>query len=74
MLVRRLLDKSNTSSNAMFPMEGGIVALSSLPDRFNILSDWKLTRSSGVDPVKPIFWLDKSSSWRVNIDSGKLGS
>ena len=70
-LMRRLLDKSNTSICQHFPMEGGIVPASLFPDRLNTLRDWKLPISCGIVPVKPLVWLDKSSSWSVKIDSVK---
>ncbi len=76
MLPRRLLDKSNISSTAIFPMEDGIVPVSLLPASFNTLRDWNLPRprSSGIDPVNPIDWLDMSSNSRLAKDSAKSGS
>ncbi len=74
MLLRRLLDKSNISSTAMFPIADGIVPESLLPASLNTLRDCNLKSSSGIDPVKPIVWLDKSSFWRLKKDPAKSGS
>ena len=64
----------NILRDAIVIMEGGILPVILLSARFNLLRDCSFERSSGIGPVKPFVCLDKSSSWRLEIEPLKTGS